>query len=67
MNSLYATKAEKYAKYRWDYAAEAIVAIFDIVGISKQTIVAVLTLAGKVAQAVGMSPVGILAGLQAGI
>ena len=52
MNNLYSTRAEKYTKYRWDYAAEAIVAIFDIVGISKQTIVAVLTLAGKVAQVV---------------
>jgi ubiquinone/menaquinone biosynthesis C-methylase UbiE len=40
VNSLYKTKAEKYAKYRWDYAPEAISAIFDVVGISDQTTVA---------------------------
>ena len=40
MNSLYGTKAEKYAKYRWGYAAEAIAAIFDAVGVSSQTVVA---------------------------
>jgi SAM-dependent methyltransferase len=40
VNSLYATKAEKYAKYRWDYAPEAISAIFDVVGISDQITVA---------------------------
>jgi ubiquinone/menaquinone biosynthesis C-methylase UbiE len=40
VNNLYSTKAEKYAKYRWDYAPEAISAIFDLVGISDQTTVA---------------------------
>ena len=40
MSTLYSTKAEKYAKYRWDYAPDAIAAIFDAVGISDQTVIA---------------------------
>jgi SAM-dependent methyltransferase len=40
MSTLYSTKAEKYANYRWDYASGAIAAIFDVVGISGQTTVA---------------------------
>jgi SAM-dependent methyltransferase len=33
-------KAAHYAKYRWDYAPEAIQAIFDVTGISEQSVVA---------------------------
>ncbi|HAE58271.1 MAG TPA: hypothetical protein DCG54_01870 [Anaerolineae bacterium] len=40
MSSLYDTKAEKYAKYRWDYAAQAIAALFDTADVSLQTVVA---------------------------
>lgn len=40
MSSLYDTKAEKYAKYRWDYAAQAIATIFDTADVSLQTVVA---------------------------
>lgn len=37
---LYASKAEKYAKYRWDYAPGAIAAIFSMVGLTDQTVLA---------------------------
>jgi hypothetical protein len=36
----YSSKAEKYAKYRWGYAAQAIQTIFDVTGISSQSCVA---------------------------
>jgi ubiquinone/menaquinone biosynthesis C-methylase UbiE len=40
MSNLYSAKAENYAKYRWDYAPGAIVAIFDSAGITDQTVIA---------------------------
>ncbi len=40
MSTLYTSKAENYAKYRWDYSHAVIAAIFDRVGVSTQTIVA---------------------------
>ena len=40
MSSLYASKAENYAKYRWEYSAQAIAAIWSVAGVSSQTIVA---------------------------
>jgi SAM-dependent methyltransferase len=36
----FTTKAERYARYRWGYAPEAIQAIFDTTGLSSQAIVA---------------------------
>jgi len=36
----FSTKAERYARYRWGYAPEAIQAIFDFTGLSDQAIVA---------------------------
>jgi ubiquinone/menaquinone biosynthesis C-methylase UbiE len=38
--SLYTSKAENYAKYRWDYAREAISAIIQRAGVSNDTVVA---------------------------
>jgi SAM-dependent methyltransferase len=38
--SRFTTKAERYARYRWGYAPEAIQAIFDITTLSAQAIVA---------------------------
>ena len=38
--TVYSTKAEKYAKYRWDYAAGAIEAIFEITRLSAQSALA---------------------------
>lgn len=42
MNSItrFTTKVERYARYRWDYAPEAIQGIFDITGLSSDAIVA---------------------------
>jgi SAM-dependent methyltransferase len=40
MSTLYASKAEYYARYRWDYAPEAIATLFSTVGLTDQTIVA---------------------------
>ena len=37
---IYSSKAEKYAKYRWDYSSHAIQAIFDITHISDDSYVA---------------------------
>ena len=37
---VYTSKAEKYARYRWDYATEAIRTIFEITRISNQSVVA---------------------------
>ncbi|RPH61533.1 MAG: class I SAM-dependent methyltransferase [Chloroflexi bacterium] len=37
---LYASKAAYYARYRWDYAPDAIAALFAAVGLSNQTVVA---------------------------
>jgi ubiquinone/menaquinone biosynthesis C-methylase UbiE len=34
--TVYSTKAEKYAKYRWDYAPQAIQAIIDITRMTRQ-------------------------------
>jgi ubiquinone/menaquinone biosynthesis C-methylase UbiE len=39
-STAYSTKAEKYAKYRWDYAPQAIQTIFDITGISAEAAIA---------------------------
>jgi ubiquinone/menaquinone biosynthesis C-methylase UbiE len=38
--SLYSNKAEKYARYRWDYSPEAIEAIFKIAGLGPKSRVA---------------------------
>lgn len=40
--TVYSTKAEKYAKYRWDYAASAIETIFDITQLSTNSSIAEL-------------------------
>ena len=40
--AVYSTKAEKYAKYRWDYAASAIETIFDITQLSTNSSLAEL-------------------------
>lgn len=37
---IYSSKAQKYAKYRWDYSSRAIQMIFDITNISKDSFVA---------------------------
>ncbi|MFC1974823.1 class I SAM-dependent methyltransferase [Chloroflexota bacterium] len=37
---VYSTKAEKYAKYRWDYAPQAIEIVFDVAQISDESAVA---------------------------
>jgi ubiquinone/menaquinone biosynthesis C-methylase UbiE len=37
---IFSTKAEKYARYRWDYAPQAIQRIFEITGIANQSLVA---------------------------
>jgi ubiquinone/menaquinone biosynthesis C-methylase UbiE len=63
--SIFSTKAEKYARYRWDYAPGAIRAVFDIAGLGSASRVAdlgagtgILThhFAGKVAQVVAVEP-----------
>jgi ubiquinone/menaquinone biosynthesis C-methylase UbiE len=36
----FSTKAERYARYRWGYAAEAIQAVFDISGLTSDAILA---------------------------
>ncbi len=36
----YTTKAEKYAKYRWDYASEAVESIFSIAQLTADSIIA---------------------------
>jgi ubiquinone/menaquinone biosynthesis C-methylase UbiE len=38
--TVYSRKAEKYAKYRWDYAPQSIEAIFEIAQLSPQSILA---------------------------
>ncbi|MBI5294832.1 MAG: class I SAM-dependent methyltransferase [Chloroflexi bacterium] len=40
MSNLYTSKAEYYAKYRWDYSQAAIAVILDAVGVSSQTVMA---------------------------
>lgn len=40
MSNLYTSKAEYYARYRWDYSQAAIAAILDAVGVSSQTVMA---------------------------
>ena len=37
---VFSSKAEKYARYRWDYAQQAIQTIFDVIGISHHSLVA---------------------------
>jgi ubiquinone/menaquinone biosynthesis C-methylase UbiE len=37
---LYSSKAENYARYRWDYAVEAISTIMQMAGVSNDTVVA---------------------------
>lgn len=62
---VFSSKAEKYAKYRWDYAQQAIQMIFDITGISLHSSVAdigagtgILTkhFIGKVGQVFAVEP-----------
>jgi ubiquinone/menaquinone biosynthesis C-methylase UbiE len=38
--SVFSSKAEKYARYRWDYAPQAIEAIFRMAGLTSQSVVA---------------------------
>jgi SAM-dependent methyltransferase len=38
--SAFSSKAEKYARYRWDYAPQAIETIFSITGLNEQKVVA---------------------------
>ncbi len=38
--AIFSSKAEKYARYRWDYAPEAIRRIFELTRIGSQTVVA---------------------------
>ncbi|HEX6035792.1 MAG TPA: class I SAM-dependent methyltransferase [Anaerolineales bacterium] len=38
--TVYSTKAEKYARFRWDYAARAMEAIYEIAHLSMKSIVA---------------------------
>jgi SAM-dependent methyltransferase len=40
MSTLYASKAGYYARYRWDYVPAAVAALFDVVGLTAQTVVA---------------------------
>lgn len=40
--SIYSSKAESYAKYRWDYAPAAIEALFEIAGLGPNSVVAEL-------------------------
>ena len=40
MSKLYTSKAEYYAKYRWDYSQAAIAVILDVAGVSSQTVMA---------------------------
>jgi len=37
---VFSSKAEKYARYRWDYAPQAVQAIFEVTGIASQSWVA---------------------------
>jgi ubiquinone/menaquinone biosynthesis C-methylase UbiE len=62
---VFSTKAEKYARYRWDYTPAAIQAIFDTAGLSSNSVVAdigagtgILTrhFSGKVHQAYAIEP-----------
>lgn len=62
---VFSSKAEKYARYRWDYAPEAVQAIFDVTRISRRSSVAdigagtgILTrhLVGKVEQVFAIEP-----------
>jgi SAM-dependent methyltransferase len=64
-HTTYTTKAEKYAKYRWDYAPGAVEAIFAIAQVTRDSIVAdigagtgILTrhFIGKVRQVVAIEP-----------
>lgn len=64
-HATYTTKAEKYAKYRWDYAPEAVAAIFAIAKVTRESIIAdigagsgILTrhFVGKVRQVFAVEP-----------
>ena len=37
---VFARKAQKYARYRWDYAPQAIETILDVTGVSTESSVA---------------------------
>lgn len=63
--TFFSKKAEKYAKYRWDYAPQAIEAIFETAGLSEDSVVAdigagtgMLTrhFAGRVARVYAIEP-----------
>jgi ubiquinone/menaquinone biosynthesis C-methylase UbiE len=63
--TVYSTKAEKYAKYRWDYAPEAIEEIFKVAHLSSTSVIAdlgagtgILTrhFAGKVQRVYAVEP-----------
>ncbi len=64
-HTVYSSKAEKYARYRWDYAAPALQAIFETAHLSRQSVVAdigagtgILTrhFAGRVKQVCAVEP-----------
>lgn len=64
-HQVYASKAEKYARYRWDYPAEAVEAIFSTAQVTSRSIVAdigagtgILTrhFAGRVQQVYAIEP-----------
>lgn len=64
-HATYTTKAEKYAKYRWDYSPEAVAAIIAIAQLTKESIIAdigagsgILTrhFVGKVRQVFAVEP-----------
>lgn len=63
--SVFSSKAEKYARYRWEYAAQAVEAIFTIAGVTGGSIVAdigagsgILTrqFVGRVLQIIAVEP-----------
>jgi len=73
--TVFSGKAENYAKYRWDYAAAAVEAIFDIGQLSEDSIVAdiaagtgILTrhFAGRVERVYAVEPNPEMRGLAAG-
>jgi SAM-dependent methyltransferase len=62
---LYRKKAEQYARYRWDYAPEAVEAVFSIAGLNRSSVIAdigagtgILTrhFTGKVKQVYAVEP-----------
>jgi len=62
---VFSSKAEEYAKYRWDYAPQAVQTLFDVTQVSRQSSVAdigagtgILTkhFTGKVKQVFAVEP-----------